>query len=67
VWWDNDRLFYEVQDLVAFETRYKELLQDKIGEWTWNQLVKYYSVWQSSRWSRVGSCFTPRDILETQF
>ncbi len=47
--WDNGRLWYEVQDPVAFETRYKELLQDKIGEWTWNQLDKYYSVRQSSR------------------
>lgn len=65
--WDNGRLCYEVQDPVAFEARYKELLQDKIGEWTWNQLDKYYSLWQSSRWSRKGSCFTPRDVLETQF
>jgi hypothetical protein len=65
--WDNGRLCYEVQDPVAFEARYKELLQDKIGEWTWNQLDKYYSLRQSSRWSRKGSCFTPRDILETQF
>jgi hypothetical protein len=65
--WDNGRLCYEVQDPVAFEARYKELLQDKISEWTWNQLDKYYSLWQSSRWSRKGSCFTPRDILETQF
>jgi hypothetical protein len=65
--WDNGRLCYEVQDPVAFEARYKELLQHKIGEWTWNQLDKYYSLWQSSRWSRKGSCFTPRDVLETQF
>jgi hypothetical protein len=65
--WDNGRLCYEVQDPVAFEARYKELLQDKISEWTWNQLDKYYSLWQSSRWSRKGSCFTPRDVLETQF
>ena len=65
--WDNGRLCYEVQDPVAFEARYKEVLQDKIGEWTWNQLDKYYSLWQSSRWSRKGSCFTPRDVLETQF
>jgi hypothetical protein len=65
--WDNGRLCYEVQDPVAFEARYKELLQDKISEWTWNQLDKYYSLWQSSRWSRKGSCFTPRDVLEMQF
>jgi hypothetical protein len=65
--WDNGRLCYEVQDPVAFEARYKELLQHKIGEWTWNQLDKYYSLWQSSRWSRKGSCFTPRDVLETRF
>ena len=65
--WDNGRLCYEVQDPVAFEARYKELLQDKISEWTWNQLDKYYSLWQSSRWSRKGSCFTPRDVLETRF
>ena len=65
--WDNGRLCYEVQDPVAFEARYKELLQYKIGEWTWNQLDKYYSLWQSSRWSRKGSCFTPRDVLETRF
>ena len=65
--WDHGRLCYEVQDPVAFEARYKELLQDKISEWTWNQLDKYYSLWQSSRWSRKGSCFTPRDVLETRF
>jgi hypothetical protein len=65
--WDNGRLYYEVQDPVAFEARYKELLEDKISEWTWNQLDKYYSLLQSSRWSRVGSCFTPKDVLETQF
>ena len=65
--WDNGRLCYEVQDPVAFEARYKELLQDKIGEWTWNQLDKYYSLWQSSRWSRKGSCFTPKDVHETKF
>ena len=65
--WDNGRLCYEVQDPVAFEARYKELLQDKISEWTWNQLDKYYSLWQSSRWSRKGSCFTPKDVHETKF
>jgi hypothetical protein len=65
--WDHGRLCYEVQDPVAFEARYKELLQDKISEWTWNQLDKYYSLWQSGRWCRMGTCFTPKDVLETRF
>ncbi len=64
--WDNGKLCYEVQDPVVFEVNYKELLQDKISEWTWNHLDKYYSLWESSRWRRVGSCFTPKDVHETK-
>ena len=65
--WDNGRICYEVQDPVAFETRYKELRPNKLSKWTWNHLDKYYSLWQSGRWSRKGSCFTPKDVHETKF
>lgn len=65
--WDNSRICYEVCDPVAFEARYKELRQNKVSKWVWNHLDKYYSLWQSGRWSRKGSCFTPKDILETRF
>jgi hypothetical protein len=65
--WDNGRICYEVHDPVAFEARYKELRLNKLSKWTWNHLDKYYSLWQSSRWSRVGSCFTPKDPHETRF
>jgi len=65
--WDNGRICYEVQDPVAFEARYKELRPNKLSKWTWNHLDKYYSLWQSGRWSRKGSCFTPKDVHETKF
>lgn len=65
--WDNGRICYEVQDPIAFETRYKELRPNKLSKWTWNHLDKYYALWQSGRWSRKGSCFTPKDVHETKF
>ena len=65
--WDNGRICYEVQDPVAFEARYKELRPNKLSKWTWNHLDKYYSLWQSGRWCRKGSCFTPKDPHETKF
>ena len=65
--WDNGRICYEVQDPIAFETRYKELRPNKLSKWTWNHLDKYYSLWQSGRWCRKGSCFTPKDPHETKF
>lgn len=65
--WDNGRICYEVQDPVSFEARYKELRQNKVSKWTWNHLDKYYSLWQSGRWCRKGSCFTPKDPHETKF
>ena len=65
--WDNGRICYEVHDPNAFEARYKELRMNKCSKWTWNHLDKYYSLWQSGRWCRKGSCFTPKDILETRF
>jgi hypothetical protein len=65
--WDNSRICYEVCDPVAFEARYKELRQNKVSKWVWNHLDKYYSLWQSGRWSRKGSCFTPKDGHETRY
>jgi hypothetical protein len=65
--WDNGRICYEVHDPNAFEARYKELRMNKCSKWTWNHLDKYYSLWQSGRWCRKGSCFTPKDTLETRF
>jgi hypothetical protein len=65
--WDNGRICYEVQDPAAFESRYKELRPNKLSKWTWNHVDKYYSMWAGGKWSRKGSCFTPKDVHETKF